>query len=434
MRPASFLRALGLALGASLAVFGCVIDELKYDPTFGPPGAGTDPNTCAEYCAIVQANCTGDNRAYVDEADCNRICSLLPSGKGDEDLEGKNSVRCRQEQAEKARAEPRSYCPSAGPTGATNCGGNCESYCWLRAQLCSSITGQDTDMQTCLAQCPGLINAPPYAPDSQVRGQDTIQCRINHLVNASQSDAFAERHCWHTSIAPDRNNEMPPPCADLPAAPGNCDSYCDLVMFSCGAEELRVYESVEQCKAVCKAFPVGVAADTGYPPNQELQNTVGCRRYHAYAALGGAQTHCPHAGPMGDGHCGVPAANNCQSYCRLLKRGCGTRFFTTYLPVATPPTTLPDNPEQDDDLGTCEQTCMEELGGMPGGGGTAENSRYSIRSAPTISADDDADNDAGDIGDVLQCRAYYAVQAIADASGIANPGACDAAFGAAPCQ
>jgi hypothetical protein len=91
---------------------------------------------------------------------------------------------------------------------------------------------------------------------------------------------------------------------------------------------------------------------------------------------------------------------------------------------------LLDNPDAED-LGDCPRDCLDSLGN---GGGAAADSRYSIVSAPTVSAEDDADPD-GDRGDLLQCRAYHAVLALAGMSGTdPDPSQCDAAFGAAPCQ
>jgi hypothetical protein len=45
---------------------------------------------------------------------------------------------------------------------------------------------------------------------------------------------------------------------------------------------------------------------------------VSCRSTHATLALSDAATHCPHAGPAGDGVCGT----NCESFCALAAATC----------------------------------------------------------------------------------------------------------------
>jgi hypothetical protein len=131
---------------------------------------------------------------------------------------------------------------------------------------------------------------------------------------------------------------------------------------------------------------------------------------------------------MGDGHCGG-VDNNCESYCRILKRACTEQFFTTYLPAASMPASV-DNPPPEDDLGTCMQTCSDTMTGF----GADPESHYSILSAPSLAADDDR-MPGGDSGELLQCRTYHAVLALGGITGTEpTPSECAAAFGASPCQ
>jgi hypothetical protein len=64
-------------------------------------------------------------------------------------------------------------------------------------------------------------------------------------------------------------------------------------------------------------------------PTDAKEDTVGCRTYHAYNAYVTNQpaSHCPHAGPGGDNHCGN---SNCPAYCRLLEAACPTQFTSTF--------------------------------------------------------------------------------------------------------
>lgn len=96
-----------------------------------------------------------------------------------------------------------------------------------------------------------------------------------------------------------------------------CQDYCTTIMANCTGGESSLtsnqqYGSIDNCLAVCKAFPIGTASDTS-------GNTLGCRNYHAHAAAtAGAALHCPHAGPGGDGMCG----DVCEGYCQIAQMFC----------------------------------------------------------------------------------------------------------------
>lgn len=424
----------------ALPAFGCVIEERKYNPELATPEEGTGeyallpkakPTQCQQYCRTVKANCTDGYSVYLEDDkdqdgipdDCMAICQRLPAGSGATDKT--NSISCRQTQAIAASSEQSvEACSGAGPGGNSRCGETCEAYCHLRIDLCTDQAGQDVDYDRCMRGCGALEPGDVYDSDPMAK-KDTLQCRLNHLVFASRSPSDAAVHCPHTAVVPQRGGEQDPPCADQRGTPGDCEKYCALVMNSC-TEANRVYESQGQCLAVCKAFPLGKAEETG---SNAGENTVACRRYHAYASLGldGPVVHCPHAGPTSDGHCGTPAAEgNCFSYCRILKRACTSRFYHDYLNAQPPPPTLADNADTED-LGLCMASCQMVSG-------NAANSGYSVERAPEISLADD--NDAqGDRGDVLQCRVFHAIRALAGSTGLLpNPAECAAAFGDTECQ
>jgi hypothetical protein len=95
-------------------------------------------------------------------------------------------------------------------------------------------------------------------------------------------------------------------CAQGP----KCTDYCNAIQASCTGVNQQ-YTSVASCLASCSPIPRGTAADTG-------GNTVGCRTYHAGAAIGDPVTHCTHAGPGGDGACGT----NCTGFCTIAQGVC----------------------------------------------------------------------------------------------------------------
>jgi hypothetical protein len=422
-------RALGACLVAALVVSGCLIDEKKYDPSIPvPTGSGDQPleGTCVAYCSAVLDNCTGSYKQYTDEAECMRLCRHMRGGESLADPEGTNTVACRLQYATSARSEQNFYCPSAGPAGGDRCGDRCEGFCDLREKVCSGVErAGDVDAEKCRNQCPALLDSVPFVINHTMMG-DSLACRINHVINANVSPEAAVTHCWHTSIVPLVQGEEPTPCTEPLDTEGTCERHCQLVMISCTGER-QVYESEDQCLAVCRTFPVGHVGDFGTNPDE---NTVGCRRYHSYVALTeDPDYHCTHAGPSGNGHCGDPMRSSCQSYCRILKYGCTEQFYASYLPDARvpDPASLPVNPATDE-LGTCEDECIQAMPAMPDPGlGGRRDDGYTLESAKTIS-DDDADR-----GDVFQCRIYHAVEALSDADGNPQPNLCDAAFGAAPC-
>jgi hypothetical protein len=142
----------------------------------------------------------------------------------------------------------------------------------------------------------------------------------------------------------------------------------------------------EQCLAACTSLPPGANEDTSV-------NTVGCRLYHAYNALLDPETHCPHAGPTGDGHCGtVNGSDNsiCESYCQIVAAAC-----------------------HDDSLAAFQTaTCASVCNSLPD---AKRNSSYAV-----------AAGQAG--GNTLSCRMLHAVRAAAG-----DTSSCSAALGNAPC-
>jgi hypothetical protein len=98
----------------------------------------------------------------------------------------------------------------------------------------------------------------------------------------------------------------------------SCTELCDNVMENCTGDN-QVYATAEVCKAVCAKLPPGSKSDIE-------GNTVGCRIYHAGdPAKSDPATHCPHAGPGGDGYCGT----NCESYCAITLETCPSEYENT---------------------------------------------------------------------------------------------------------
>lgn len=376
-RTTGFLSLVLLAPLAGFSWLGCHAIAGIEDRTFVPPNEGETESppaseACIAYCDVVMASCTGENQVYSGLDTCLGVCARLSPGDPLEPVG--NTIACRARQADLARrtGEPSVHCPAAGPGGAGVCGSNCESYCALRAAVCSP---EFSTQEECVALCAGLKDVATFDVIENHEG-DTLQCRLVHVSSATVKP---DEHCAHANLIPTT------PCIDPPGTQPDCQDYCRVVMTSCTGE-LAVYESTAQCLSVCAALPPG-------SPEDRIEDTVGCRKYHAYSAMLDPVTHCAHAGPGGDGHCGtdngVGSTGNCVSYCRLLATACGEMFNATF-------------GEQ--------QACVLDCIGLPG---ASRDSGYAIGRAE---------------GNTLACRLLHVSRAFDDSS------ACPAAFGEAPCQ
>lgn len=96
-----------------------------------------------------------------------------------------------------------------------------------------------------------------------------------------------------------------------------CASYCDNAMSNCTGAD-AVYADRAECEALCAGF--GWAAGDPVTVSGPVEgNTIGCRQYHSGGPAGeDPATHCPHAGPTGDGVCG----SLCESYCGAAMAVC----------------------------------------------------------------------------------------------------------------
>lgn len=147
-----------------------------------------------------------------------------------------------------------------------------------------------------------------------------------------------------------------------------CDYYCksvDDTGGACGGSNDQYADNFAGvCMKICAGWPQGMLSDT-------TGNSLGCRIYHGGVAAtdeASATTHCPHAGPFGEGQCGDP----CDNFCALAMATCtgGNAAFQDM------------------------QTCMTECGMFPK---TMPAEQYSV----TNSA-----------GNSFGCRAYHLTAAV----------------------
>ncbi|MCX4242801.1 hypothetical protein [Paraliomyxa miuraensis] len=89
-----------------------------------------------------------------------------------------------------------------------------------------------------------------------------------------------------------------------------CPEYCGLIQDVCSAEQTQ-YTSEAVCLAVCADLPPG-------SPEDQLGNSVGCRRFQSVQASEAPDTFCGAGGPTGDGVCGA----ECEVFCGLAMSVC----------------------------------------------------------------------------------------------------------------
>jgi hypothetical protein len=369
---------------AAASVSGCQaiagIEDRYYEETTAVDGGDDDTSpACKSYCTDVMKNCTGENGVYASLEVCKAVCKHIPPGNPEEEDPKGYTVACRAAQAKAAgRAEPEDACPKAGPGGGTVCGPDCVSYCHLLPKVCP-----EHEVDDCERKCSALIDARDFNLKTH-HDNDTLQCRILHACTSSLEP---ESHCWHAALSPVSRGVVggtdfeKNPCANPVDDEPKCEDYCRVTGVACQGEFAQ-YESKEQCMAVCDALPKGKNAD-------KTEDTVGCRLYHSYNSMvQKAADHCKHAGPGGDGHCGLTHPN-CTGYCVIAKKACTTKYAAKY---------------EDDEA--CIAAC-EKLPGAPAESG------YDVESAPGEGT--------------VQAQLLCASRALLDAE------FCDAALGDAPC-
>jgi hypothetical protein len=375
MSARSLRRIVGATLSlASLAlVWGCQSIADIEERELGP---------CGEFCDTVMSNCTGDNKVYDTPEKCMALCELLPPGDTVEPGRT-NTVECRLREAREAgiavAEDVNRHCRSAGPE-AIDCGGACQSYCTLYKGACG--VDQCTSHEGCVHACSALLNTGSWDLTEDHDG-DTLQCRLVHLENATIQP---KQHCPHSLIiAPTAfcNWTIDEGKVDTsrPEVP-DCDDYCRIVGIACTGTN-AVFESKEQCMAVCEHYPAGEFTDKD-------QNTRGCRIYHAHNSLCEPAKHCSHAAISGDGHCGLLEGGNCESYCQMAKSICDAEF---------------------DEAFESADECLEACSMLDGQAG---DSKYFVRVG-----------EPG--GNNLHCRFLALSRAALDTD------ECPAAFGEAPC-
>lgn len=297
------------AIGVSSGLNACSIEERSVN------------EECFAFCGEVQEKCPDKYAVYPSHAACMAVCRELDRGTPGE-APGQNTLECRLTAL--AGGFDVASCRDVGAGGNGRCGNDCDVFCSLRQQACADVEpdqADTADYEACLDSCQSLpgsdVSTASIPPES-----DSLQCRLSHLSAALVGKPAARAECINTRTVLEPDAQCRDDGSYAPA--DECTNYCTLVMDSCSGE-YQVYDSQEQCQAVCSTFVTGQNGDVD-------QNTMHCRKYHAGPEAAGRDpaSHCIHAGPTGDGHCGAANTGNCISYCTLLEQACGDGFARVY--------------------------------------------------------------------------------------------------------
>jgi hypothetical protein len=386
----SLLAAMFGAAAAFSGALGCQsiadIPEVTYSAT------------CDAYCDSMLNECIGPDSQYENRRTCMEVCTLLDKNANYSTATEGNTIRCRQKALEQASesgdalTDRTMLCAQAGPGGGSGCTAvptspNCEGYCALYVLGCggdsknpfaSPDLGDDLagDQTSCIRKCSAVAPMDTnYAFQAGQMSGDTLGCRLYY---ASAAVVNPDEYCDRAGIRPAGA------CLGKGVEP-SCDSFCLALDTAC-QDDLAVYESIPQCKAVCEATKAGTKQST------TPDNTIGCRTAHAFnALLIDDEAHCPHIGPLGANVCGE--GGNCEAYCSLASTACPSEFEEKYL-----------------DETDCEEQCATIEG--------FDKGSYSVKESRT--------------GNTVQCRGLAVSRALAKPTA-ERAAACAAVFGGSPC-
>ena len=391
--PRSIAAAVFAAAGALTSALACQsiadIPEVSYSAI------------CNDYCDLEFKVCPGLVGQYDNRETCLQTCVALDNSADGSRLTVGNTVSCRLKSlhdAEKLQAAPtdlQQACTRGGPGGGDTCtlaqeAPDCEGYCAIYRSACKGdssnpfvtfgLANDNAGTQSeCIEKCRGIppMSGPGYTWQAGMNSGDTLGCRM-YYATAALGDPTA--NCDLAGIRPNT-------ACQEPGSTPSCENFCLALTTACFGD-LAVYESRDQCEAVCGATKPGTKDSI------DTVDTVACRTAHAFnALLVKASDHCPHTGPLGAGVCG--AGGNCEAYCTLANSACPDLFASTY---------------------ARESDCIDECATLEGHDGG-----YSIKEAKRG-------------GNTVQCRGLAVSRVLELPEAERNAEACAPVFGGAPCS
>jgi hypothetical protein len=157
----------------------------------GAGGGMTVDVTCDNYCTLIMGNCLNANAQYSSKESCMGACSAFEMGAGTDKMG--NTLGCRIYHADAAQGNPVTHCTHAGPGGDGQCGTNCDGFCAIVTDKCST---EYPAVDECLQTCATFMVAGNY--DASDAAGDTFECRLYHATVAATDATTAMAHCGHT--------------------------------------------------------------------------------------------------------------------------------------------------------------------------------------------------------------------------------------------
>jgi hypothetical protein len=147
---------------------------------------------CENYCDTVMTNCGVEGfEQFLSRGHCLGFCEKLDPGTPDDNAGNTAGCRLHYAVAAEGGSELGFNCPIAGPGGDGVCGDNCDGFCIVAVQTCSTQMPVATALD-CIRNCGNLPDVGPF--HAKIQTGNSLQCRLYHL-SAAQTDPLL--HCPH---------------------------------------------------------------------------------------------------------------------------------------------------------------------------------------------------------------------------------------------
>lgn len=266
----------------------------------------------SSFCTELENKCSGTYG--VNASTCATVFANVPLGAvTDEDV---HSVGCRLKFLTVPAFNVTNACRYAGPSGGGRCGSPLVGVCDVATAAC---TGQPTAAYATSAECQTgltpLANQWGHTQGPAAGGEDSLECRSYHAI---ASLSLGNSHCAHYNLTS-------PPCVGRVVP--NAAYYCQTLQYNCKATNVTQFSGNAECAGTAAVYPTS-SSDSAVPIGN---NTLGCRSYHAQAALGDT-SHCAHAGPSGGRVCGTYG----EAWATLSKGVCNDTATFTFINAVGP--------------------------------------------------------------------------------------------------
>ena len=250
--------------------------------------------TLSGYCAGLESNCNGT--FGINQTACMQaFANIDPGTLADEN---KNTLGCRMKYL-------NTSCRFAGPTGGGRCGSVLENVCNISTTTCNgTVESSYPNYADCVTGLSSIGAQWGSAQGSNADGENSLECRVYHAIVSMK---FGATHCGHYNLTS-------PACPLSSVVKPNSTTYCQTLQYNCNGTGVTQFGSEAICSATAMGYPTSLT-DSAVAINT---NTLGCRQYHAQAALSDPTLHCKHAGPSGGGVCGTSS----QAWGNMANKAC----------------------------------------------------------------------------------------------------------------